>query len=161
MSVTSPALVIDHDVDAPPAVAWDALVDQELVSGWLGEARIAAVEGGEYRLRWVGSVGAPGIDARVVAIDPPLSLTLSTDRSFDLSFRLTERAGGLRGTWTALTLTVTPHAAAVALPEAHEWRAALAQLDELLRGHPVDWGAVRRPAAAGDPREGSARDGSA
>lgn len=67
-------------------------------------------------------------------------------------FVLEERSGGFRGTWTRLRLTVVvdgvdPQMAALT----ESWTIALAQLDELLRGHPVDWHRSRRaPRSARD-----------
>lgn len=146
-SVAATRLVFDHDIELSPAIVWDALVDDELVSGWLGEATIDPVVGGDYRLSFLGSPEFPPLDGRIEALDPRRALVVASSEHGRVSFQLTERVGGVRGTWTRLRLDVD-----VAVDPAFagriraNWLAALDHLEQLLRGHPVDWG-----VAASDP----------
>ena len=48
----------ERDFEFSPAIVWDALIDPDLVAGWLAEARIDPVLGGQYSLRWMTRPGA-------------------------------------------------------------------------------------------------------
>ncbi len=54
-----PLVAVEHEVDLPRAIVWDAFLDPELVSGWLADAVIVPEEGGEYNLTWLDRVGSP------------------------------------------------------------------------------------------------------
>lgn len=144
-------MVFEHDLELSPAIVWDALVDDELVSGWLGEALVDPIAGGAYRLSWLGSPEFPPLDGRIDLLDPRRRLVVTSSVHGRLSFVLAEHVGGARGTWTRLHLDVD-----VEVDPAFEgriranWLAALEQLEQLLRGHPVDWAVPEsdRPAPA-------------
>jgi len=155
VSVTLRQLVFERDYDLPRAIVWDALVEPVLVGGWLGEARIDAVPGGEYHLDWVGSTDFPATDGRISALSEPERLTVVTNVHGELQFALDELDGGPRGSSTRLRLTVT-----LELADAFEarvranWISSLEQLAALLRGHPVEWhgGALTGSRSRADTR---------
>jgi len=148
-------LQFERDYDLPRGIVWAALVDPVLVSGWLGEADIEPVPGGRYRLDWLGSPHFPGTDGTIGAILEPEHLTIASERHGNFDFRLDELEGGSRGTSTRLRLTVT---AVIDTPFAgrvrETWLAALEQLAELLRGHPVDWARYPVPVSRSRPEQG-------
>ena len=120
---------------------WDALVDQELVSGWLAEARIDPVAGGRYDLAWQYSTDQPPTSGTIVEFREPTLLVVDTDNRGRLEFRLDELAGGSRGTVDAArgSRSQLELDAAFAPRVKANWMISLDQLEELLRGHPVDW----------------------
>lgn len=138
-------LILEHDVDLPRPIVWDALTDAELTSGWLGHAVIDPVVGGRYSISWVGRPVYAGIDGTIDALAAPGRLVIATVPGARTEFLLDERSGGFRGTWTRLRVTVVvddvDHQLALL---SESWTIALNQLDELLRGHPVDWRGNRR-----------------
>ena len=140
-SVTLRTLVFERDIALPRAIVWDAFVDPVLVGGWLGHASIDPRMGGAFDLAWLGSVDRPGTDGVIEHLVPGEALTVRTGVHGDFSVLLTSLAGGPRGASTRLTLTVTTVVddAFVGRVLAN-WRSSLDQLEELLRGHPVDWG---------------------
>ncbi|GAB3030522.1 hypothetical protein GCM10027052_03400 [Parafrigoribacterium mesophilum] len=119
---------------------WDALVDPDLVVGWLAGASIDLRVGGHYDLAWhrdgVRRVG-PGV---ITELREGTLLTVDAAQHGVLSFRLQEMPGGSRGTSTLLRLSVKlgvdPMFAARVRAD---WETRLDQLEDLLRGHPVDW----------------------
>jgi uncharacterized protein YndB with AHSA1/START domain len=138
--VPATQLAFEREIELSPAIVWDALVDQELVSGWLAEARIAPVAGGRFELVWLYSTDQPPTSGTIVDYQEPRLLVVDTDNRGRLEFRLDELAGGRRGTSTRLRLTATIELDAAFLPRVKaNWMISLDQLEELLRGHPVDW----------------------
>ncbi len=137
-------LVVEHDLDTPPAIAWAALTDQELVSGWMGNALIDAVTDGRYAVAWLGRPGYPGFDGRIDVCSPSERLVLAVGRHGTIEFVLEEEPGGLRGTWTRLRITIDTGEADRVADLRDRWQLALGQLDEVLRGHPTDWSVGRR-----------------
>jgi uncharacterized protein YndB with AHSA1/START domain len=126
-------LVLERRLDLPRAVVWDALVDPVLAEGWLHpSARLAGeeVEGGFDPIEFVEPESPEAV--AVLHVD---SAELG-----EVRFELIEVAGGTRGASTDLTLTVRSHGDARFLaPIVAGWRSRLDQLDDLLRGHPVEW----------------------
>lgn len=124
----------------PPEIVWDALVDSDLVSGWLAEAEIEPREGGRYDLEWRhfdANLTTLGV---IEELDEPHRLVVSTSNFGSATFTLVAIAEGARERSTLLRVDV----AALADPEfsapiAATWVVSLEQLDELLHGHPVDW----------------------
>jgi len=106
-------------IDLPRAIVWDGLVDPVLVEGWFDPA-----------LRLVDDPGVTVLERR----DPEL-LHVRAGRLGELLIEADVEPGGTRGTSTRLTVTS-------ALPD---WEERLDHLEDLLRGHPVDWRAT--PAA--------------
>ncbi len=153
--MTLSTLVIHREIDLSPAIVWDALVDPVLVGGWLGDAHIDARAGGEYRLGWLGSVEYPGVQGTIERMSPLEHLEIVTDRHGTVGFALEAQDGGTRGTSTRLTVRVELDIAHAFLSRVEAiWAVALDQLDELLRGHPVEWATKPRvdPAAPSQPR---------
>jgi hypothetical protein len=100
-------------IDLPRAIVWDGLVDPVLVEGWFDPVlRLVddpAVEVGERRDPEVLRVEVPGLGP--------------------IAFVADEVEGGTRGTSTRLTVTS-------GLADVED---RLDRLEDLLRGHPVDW----------------------
>ncbi len=103
-------------IDLPRAIVWDALLDPVLVEGWLHPA--ARLVAGDVRER----------------IEPATRATAVLETVLEpfgrLRFELDERAGGTRGTSTVLRLQAAGPG----------WDDRIDSLENLLRGHPVDWG---------------------
>jgi uncharacterized protein YndB with AHSA1/START domain len=133
-------LAFEREIGLSPAIVWDALVDQELVAGWLAEARIDPVDGGRYDLVWQYSTDQPPTSGTIVEFREPTLLAVDTDNRGRIEFRLEEIAGGSRGSATRLALSVELELDAAFAPRVKaNWMISLDQLGELLRGHPVDW----------------------
>lgn len=132
-------LRFERVVEFPRVIVWDALVDADLVSGWLAEAEIEPELGGDYVLRWVLEPGVPETRGRIVVQQRPECLEVdAADQS--MRFDLDEVPGGNRGTSTRLRLAVRRELepAATARVKA-DWLTRLDQLRDLLYGHPVNW----------------------
>jgi uncharacterized protein YndB with AHSA1/START domain len=138
--VPTTELVFTHWYDLPVAIVWDALVDEVLVEGWLAVARIDPRVGGQYWLDWQsGRAGAP-TTGTVTTFEPPGRLVIKTDNIGSLDFTLESVPGGTRGTSTDLRLLVRQDIEPRLLALTHaNWQSSLDQLEDLLRGHPVDW----------------------
>jgi hypothetical protein len=108
---------VERVIDLPRAIVWDGLVDPVLVEGWF-----------DPELRLVG--GEP--EVVVLERRDPEILRVSASGVGELAFEAEELAGGTRGRSTRLRMT-----GAVAGPEE-----LLDRLENLLRGHPVDWSAA-------------------
>lgn len=138
--MSSTRLVFEREIELSPAIVWDALVDQDLASGWLAEATIEPVEGGRYDLVWLYSTDQPPTSGTIVECDEPRMLVVETDNRGRVEFRLDELTEGSRGSATLLRLAVALELdAAFAARVRANWMISLDQLEELLRGHPVDW----------------------
>jgi hypothetical protein len=107
----------ERRIDLPRAIVWDGLVDPVLVEGWLHPtARLLDGEVGEL------IDPAPGATAVLATVLEPFGA---------LRFELDELEGGTRGTSTAFRLVAETPAG---------WADRIDDLENLLRGHPVDWG---------------------
>lgn len=138
------ALVFESDYEFPRVIVWDALIDSDLVSGWLAEAAITPEVGGQYNLRWTHRVGQPSTLGRITVLQPLERLHVDTSDSVLITFELRETQGGSRGSSTHLRVTVDgtavgPMRVAEALRVKADWLTNLDQLEDLLRGHPIDW----------------------
>lgn len=103
-------------IDLPRTIVWEALVDPVLVEGWLHPtAQLADGDVGE----WIEP--APGETAVLATVVEPFGA---------LRFELDEREGGTRGTSTDLR---------VSAPDIGSWPDRIDALENLLRGHPVEW----------------------
>ncbi|HEY9498314.1 MAG TPA: SRPBCC domain-containing protein [Terrimesophilobacter sp.] len=140
MAAEIAGLEFEREFEFPPAIVFDALVDPELIAGWLGEASVDPRQGGHYDLVWLTSGSFPPTFGTITDILEPSFLTIATDNRGEVGFRLEEVPGGSRGTSTVLRVSVrvVVDAAFVARIRA-DWLSNLDQLSELLRGHPVDW----------------------
>lgn len=138
--VASVPLIFERDYELPPAIVWDALVDADLVGGWLALATIDARPGGEYSLSWMRRSSAQVCAGRIVSLRPAEKLVVSLSAVGRLVFELEKLTGGSRGTSTRLRVTLETDADAPGVPIATaDWLTNLEQLEELLRGRPVDW----------------------
>ncbi|MEP6480961.1 MAG: SRPBCC domain-containing protein [Rhodoglobus sp.] len=138
-------LIVASDFEFPRVIVWDALLDSELVSGWLAEALIVPEAGGEYNLHWVHHPGQPQSHGRITVFQPLERLVVDTSDGVLLTFELRELPGGSRGTSTNLSVAVDDSASGDATAASDvtrmraDWLTNLDQLEDLLRGHPVDW----------------------
>lgn len=140
MAAGTVGLEFEREFEFPPAIVFDALIDPELIAGWLGEASVDPRQGGHYDLRWLTSSSFPPTFGTITQILEPWSLTVATDNRGEVGFRLEEVAGGSRGTSTVLRVSVRVVVNAVFVARVRaDWLSNLDQLSELLRGHPVDW----------------------
>lgn len=133
-------LDFERTIELPPAIVWDALVDPELVIGWLAVATIELRVGGRYDLAWqrdgVRRVG-PGV---ITELRERELLTVDAGQHGLISFRLESTPGGSRGTSTRLQLIVQIGVDPLFVGRVRaDWETRLDQLEGLLRGHPVDW----------------------
>lgn len=138
MSTTE--LQFSRGYDLPPSIVWDALVDEDLVEGWLAAARIDARIGGEYWLNWMTGARFLPTNGIITAIEPLSRLAIATDNIGSLEFTLSPVPGGTRGLATELHLSnvVDTEPRLLASTRAY-WQTSFDQLEDLLRGHPVDW----------------------
>jgi uncharacterized protein YndB with AHSA1/START domain len=135
--VGSPA-VFTRQIALPRAIVWDALVDGDLVSGWLAEADIVAEVGGRYTLRWHAAAALADTAGVIRALHEPTGLRVDLGSGGTLAFDLVDVPGGSRDRSTLLTVTVDADPRPGDFVEA-SWRSNLDQLEQLLTGHPVDW----------------------
>lgn len=160
--VPSNALEFTRRIDLPAVIVWDAIVDPDLVEGWLAAPVIEAREGGRYDLAWQTGGEFPPAAGVISVFEPPAHLVIETDTSGTIEFALVGVPGGSRGEATDLSvrLAVQTDRRMLASTIAH-WRNNLDQLEDLLRGHPVDWDtwtAVRGPVWEGYLRSAQMRD---
>ena len=138
--MTVPPLHLSRDLEFPRVIVWDALLEPDLVSGWLGEAQIVPEVGGEYNIAWVHHEPVLRSYGRITALQPLELLYVDTLTVGRWKFVLDELEGGSRGTSTRLDVVVE-----LDIDEAFagrmraDWLTNLDQLEDLLRGHPVDW----------------------
>lgn len=133
-------LRFEMDYEFPRVIVWDALVDADLVSGWLAEAVIEPEVGGRYDLHFTHRDGRPLSQGRIAILDPHERLRVDSSGGGGFEFELHELPGGGRGTSTRLRLAVqvgSEPSLAVGLKA--DWLTNLDQLHDLLFGHPVDW----------------------
>lgn len=149
MAVESVGLAFEREFEFSPAIVFDALIDPDLIIGWLGDAHVDPRQGGHFDVIWLTSSSFPPTSGTITSILEPQLLTVVTDNRGEVDFRLEEVAGGPRGTSTVLRVSVR-----VAVDDAFiarvraDWLSNLDQLGELLRGHPVDWDNWDRDRAA-------------
>lgn len=157
--MTGAELVFEREIDLPPAIVWDALVDPVLLEGWLGAVTTAAAEGDSFGVRWLdGSEPSPTTGV-IEVLERNSGMRFTTDNRGTFDVRLEEREGGSRGTGTVLSLRVlVPVDRQFAGPLRSGLETVLDRLEELLRGHPVDWARWQgKPPADGDAqRNGTA-----
>ncbi|HWR86342.1 MAG TPA: SRPBCC domain-containing protein [Rhodoglobus sp.] len=133
-------LHFERELALPPVIVWDALVDADLVSGWLGEATVVPEVGGEFTVQWMHRAGRPVTPGRIVLLQPLERLHVDTADAGLWMFELREVPGGPRGAGSLLALDVDSPVEPVFAPRMQaDWLTNLDQLAELLAGHPVDW----------------------
>ena len=143
-----------RDIDLPRVIVWDALIDPDLVSGWLAQAEIEPIAGGVYNLVWSHRPAYADTFGRITLLQHPERLHVDTTNLGRVEFSLESVDGGFRETGTRLRVTIDPtaegmdDAAAIAHVGAGQisidqiaadWMTNLDQLEELLHGRPVDW----------------------
>jgi uncharacterized protein YndB with AHSA1/START domain len=138
--VSTSQLDFSREYDLPVSIVWDALVDEDLVEGWLAAASIEARVEGAYSLHWLSGGGLAPTTGVITAIEPRRRLSIDTDNIGSLDFTLVAIPGGTRGTSTEvrLTIRVDTDERLLASTRAY-WQSNFDQLEDLLRGHPVDW----------------------
>jgi len=130
---------VERRIELPRVIVWDALVDDDLVPGWLHPvARLAD-------------------DASLLEADEPRLLVSSGPVLGAVRISLAEAPGGPRGSSTDLRVElgaeIEPR---FAPPWIAAWSTRIDQLEDLLRGHPVDWDTWERDRG-GDYAEHLAR----
>ena len=140
VTVTNSVLEFEQRYDLPPAIVWDAMVDSDLVSGWLAEAEIDPRIGGRYDLRWHSPI-ATGVTLGEIADLLELELlVVELEHVGTVTFALEAMAGGARGESTLLRVSISGATEPrLADGVSAAWITSLEQLEELLRGRPVDW----------------------
>ncbi|MFT4029782.1 MAG: hypothetical protein QM675_07895 [Protaetiibacter sp.] len=120
------AIRLERDIDLPRGIVWEALVDPVLVEGWLHpSARLVT--------------GTTPVEFREPDDpDSPAVLEVVSPVFGDVRVVLDRLAGGTRGEATRLGLLVRDEWGRRSEREAL-WTLRLAQLEAVLRGHPVDW----------------------
>lgn len=124
----------------PREIVWDALVDSDLISGWLAEADVEPRIGGRFNLDW--SHFEPGFrtDGEIVELADLGRLVMDTSNFGRTTLTLSDVDGGPRGRSTLLAVEVQaiadPHFSGMI---SATWQISLEQLDRLLHGHPVSW----------------------
>jgi uncharacterized protein YndB with AHSA1/START domain len=138
-------LRLEREYDLPPSIVWDALVDDVLVDGWLAPARIDPRVGGRYLLNWQSGATLAPTHGEIRILDARRRLVVDTDNIGTLDFTLESVEGGSRGAATILHLDITvdtdPRMLATTIAY---WESNFDQLEDLLRGHPVDWSTWQR-----------------
>ena len=138
-----------REIDLPRVIVWDALVDPDLVSGWLAKAEIEPVAGGIYNLVWSHRPTYADTFGRIALLQHPERLHIDTTNLGRIEFSLESVEGGFRDTGTRLRVTIDPGtdgtegsapAARVGADQiVADWMTNLDQLEELLLGRPTDW----------------------
>lgn len=138
--VPAPDLIVQRTIDLPPVIVWDALVDPDLLAGWLGEVRIFSTESPRFHILWPGADARQSTAGTVVEFEAPRRLRIETDNRGIIECMLMSIPGGVRGSSTELTLRVDAGIEpAFATKMRDEWQTSLNRLERLLHGYPVDW----------------------
>lgn len=133
--------MFERELELPREIVWDALVDKDLVLGWLALAIIEPRLGGRYDLIWLHPEPFPPTKGTITEFEEFESLRIETSNAGLLAFELESLPGGPRGSSTRLRVTVIVNVEpAFSSRIKAYWLTDLDQLAELLRGHPVHWG---------------------
>lgn len=134
-------LDFDREYNFSPSIVFDALVDPDLLGGWLAIARVEPHVGGAFDLVWPANSSLPPTSGVITALDAPNALEVSTDNRGTIRFDLEPREDPVGGSYaTRFHAHVEVAMEKAFLPRAEaEWNLCFDQLDELLRGRPVDW----------------------
>jgi uncharacterized protein YndB with AHSA1/START domain len=158
-----PTVDLVREIDLPRVIVWDALVDPDLVSGWLAPADIEPIAGGVYNLIWPHRPTYADTFGRIALLQHAERLHVETTNLGRIEFSLESVDGGFRETGTRLRLTIdlgseggddlvtttTVGADQITV----DWMTNLDQLEELLHGRPQDWKTwSQRSAVDPDPR---------
>lgn len=127
-------------IDLPPVIVWDALVDPDLLAGWLGDVRILSTESHDFHILWPGADARQSTAGTVTAFEVLRRLRIETDNRGTIECVLRSIPGGFRGSSTELQLRIAAGIEpAFATKLRDEWQTSLDRLERLLHGHPVDW----------------------
>ncbi len=138
--MVQPLIRVQTHIDFPVVIVWDALVDAELLSGWLAESTVDARVGGQYDLRWLPIQGIGHTWGEITEIDNEELLRVETSNLGIVTFVLSDVAGGTRGRSTELAITVAADLSQSMIADVvATLRTSGEQLADLLHGHPVDW----------------------
>jgi len=141
--VSAADLKFQRTIDLPPIIVWDALVDAELLAGWLGDVQRISLESPRVRITWPGADARQSTLGTVTVFDAPRRLRIETDNRGTIECTLTNLAGGLRGSHTELGLRIDAGIEpAFASTIRDEWETNLDRLELLLKGQPADWTAI-------------------
>lgn len=133
-------LNFERTIDLPPIIVWDALVDPDLLAGWLGEVRRDTAGSTGFHILWPGADPRESTTGSVAEFDAPRYLRVVTDNRGTIECTLAGIPGGLRGSGTELCLRIDSEIEpAFAATVRDEWETSLDRLERLLHGHPVDW----------------------
>jgi len=133
-------LRFQRDYDFAPGVVWDALVDSDLVGGWLAEAEIEPRVGGRYDLTWHAPIGLGATNGEIADLMEPQLLVVELERIGTVTFGLSELPDGTNGLATRLSVIVDSLVETLLSDGlSATWLASLDQLEDLLRGRPVNW----------------------
>jgi uncharacterized protein YndB with AHSA1/START domain len=117
---------------------WSALTQPEEIVGWLAEATMDLVVGGNVELRWLNTDDQGNraeAHGTITELDPPHLIEYDTDIHGLLRWELREAGNG-----TVLTFTnITPAPEEYKLMVAAGWHIHLDHLVDALEGKPVDW----------------------
>lgn len=140
MAAETTQLEFERTIDFSPAIIFDALIDPDLLAGWLADADVGPHVGGAFNLAWLTSSSFPSTQGTITILDEPRVLAVTTDNRGDVRFDLTAARTGSTGSSTILTTTIAVQVDAAFLPRViADWQTSLDQLAAVLRGHPVDW----------------------
>ena len=70
MVVSGSDLRFTRDYDLPVEIVWDALIDPDLVVGWLADATIEPRVGGVFDLEWIGPTYLAPTRGEIVRLEP-------------------------------------------------------------------------------------------
>jgi uncharacterized protein YndB with AHSA1/START domain len=134
--VPAPHFRYNRTIDMPVSIVWIALVEPDLVAGWLAEAEIDPVAGGRFDLHWDAATSIGRTTGQIEKIEPEQLLVVDFAQIGRVSFSLQQTASGTRGTSTELTVALwsQPHQRPLAAL-AHRYLADFDQLERLLHGH--------------------------
>ena len=71
MAAEEVGLEFEREFEFPPAIVFDALIDPELIAGWLGDADVEPQVGGCYDLVWLTSASFPPTRGTITMLDEP------------------------------------------------------------------------------------------
>jgi uncharacterized protein YndB with AHSA1/START domain len=116
--------VVARRIDFSPSLIWDALVDPDLVTGWLHP---------------VETLLPPDVTT-AETVEEPTDLVVDTTLFGRVEIRLAPAPGVARDLATDLELVAGPEVDAPFLPALTAvWIGRVDRLEDLLRGHPMDW----------------------
>lgn len=146
---------LQYTLDMPRSIVWIAFAEPEMMSGWWGEARMEPRAGGEFRLELRVTDGTLAILGRLTRVTEPRLLELTAPAFGTLTVTLDEAPGGTRGSSTALGVSMDRYpldlreVPASTAAVAARWDAHVADLVNLLHGHPVEWDGAARHRSSG------------